>query len=92
MPTPFEDQAEQSFKSKKNCPFASSTSTSLYTSPIGGLFFFCLRSSLSLRRNIPFSFDLRVYFWKLHIYLLNLTFIFCRIKDKTVITIGLDFA
>ncbi|KAG5375825.1 hypothetical protein IGI04_040421 [Brassica rapa subsp. trilocularis] len=42
---------------------------------------FCPRSSLSLCENIPFSFDLRVYNWKLHIYPPNLTFIFsCRIK------------
>ncbi|KAG5388853.1 hypothetical protein IGI04_030394 [Brassica rapa subsp. trilocularis] len=71
---PFEDQAErssierveqeiellgaESFKSEKNCPPASSTSTFLYT-PLEAVcsFSFFLRSSLSVRGNIPFFFD-----------------------------------
>ncbi|KAG5377906.1 hypothetical protein IGI04_025748 [Brassica rapa subsp. trilocularis] len=75
----------QGSKSKKNCvPPVSSTSTSLYT-PLEAVctFPFCPPSILTLRRNIPFLFDLHIYLWKLHIYLSNMTFIFsCDIKDK----------
>ncbi|KAG5385582.1 hypothetical protein IGI04_037052 [Brassica rapa subsp. trilocularis] len=37
---------------------------------------FCPQSSLSFRENIPVFFNFRVYLWKPHIYLPNLTFIF----------------